>query len=159
MNQQQTAPPKAPIKECYHGQLPAFTILRRILPQTFTLHVQLLPFYFRFAPTRQLTVYTAVPTHFPQFPQPPRHCLTHLRIQPRHAAPRRAPRASSPPRTRPPRPCSLLPRLPPTCCRRARTFSVGRLPTQPCQPCQLPLWPRSSCSAHRHGCRRRGHGR
>ena len=47
-----------------------------------------------------------------------------------------------------------------TCCRRARTFSAGRPPTQPCQlPCQLPLLLRSSCPAHRHSCHRRGHGR
>eukprot|EP00964_Phaeocystis_antarctica_P018828 scaffold10372_cov67-Phaeocystis_antarctica.AAC.3 len=45
--------------------------------------------------------YTAVPTNFLKFPQPPRHCLTHLATPPRHAAPHRAPRASSPPRTRP----------------------------------------------------------
>eukprot|EP00964_Phaeocystis_antarctica_P005805 scaffold3175_cov68-Phaeocystis_antarctica.AAC.1 len=60
----------------------------------------------------------------------------------------RSSRVFSPTRTRPPRPCSLPPRLPPTCClrarRRARTFSAGRPPTQPCQqPCQLPLLPRS----------------
>ena len=71
----------------YHVPCPAFTILLSI-----------------FVPTRQPVssqcVYTAVPTNFPNFPQPSRHCLTHLatppRLSPRSSA-SRAPRASSPP--------------------------------------------------------------
>ena len=70
----------------------------------------------------QLTVYAALSTNFPKFPQPPRHCLTRPATRPRHAAPRRAPCASSPPRTRPPRPRSLQPSRPPPTC------SVGRVP-------------------------------
>ena len=96
-----------------------------------------------------------LPPFSPATPMP--HSSTDtIPTPPRHAAPRVALLAafarvfstSSPPRTRPPRPCSLPPRLPvpPTCCRRARTVSAGRPPTQPCQlpfVRWLPLLPRS----------------
>ena len=69
--------------------------------------------YNRFVPTRQLTVYTAVPTNFPNFPQPPRHCLTDLTHLPtplrRRNSASRSSRAFSPPRTRAPCPPSGCP--------------------------------------------------
>ena len=34
----------------------------------------------------QLTVYAALSTNFPKFPQPPRHCLTRPATRPRHAS-------------------------------------------------------------------------
>ena len=109
----------------------------------------------------QLTVYAALSTNFPKFPQPPRHCLTRPATRPRHASSAsRSSRVFSPLRlyTRPPRPRSLQPpRPPPTCWRRPRTCSAGRPPTWPaqlpslsaaCLRCRALLAPPASPAAH-----------